>query len=66
MLVPFTAAGDGTTDQYDETINRLEKSSDYSRALRREKAPPKRGFLVWARHDSNVRPTDYESAALTS
>ena len=29
LLVRFTAAGDVSTDQYDETIRRLEKSGDW-------------------------------------
>ena len=29
LLVRFTAAGDFSTDQYDETIRRLEKSGDW-------------------------------------
>jgi hypothetical protein len=29
LLVRFTAAGDVSTDQYDETIRRLEKSADW-------------------------------------
>jgi hypothetical protein len=28
--------------------------------------PSARGFLLWARQDSNLGPTDYESAALTA
>ena len=32
----------------------------------REKAPLAGAFRGWAREDSNLRPTDYESAALTS
>jgi hypothetical protein len=28
--------------------------------------PPERGLSLWARQDSNLGPTDYESAALTA
>jgi hypothetical protein len=36
------------------------------KALQMTEAPRLQGFRRWARQDSNLGPSDYESAALTS
>ena len=41
-------------------------SAGQAGASRFARHPSAQGFLEWARQDSNLRPTDYESAALTN